>query len=137
MPDAWATSCKIKAVASERLAGAQFGFVALRCAPPGALIAIGVASSATKNQSEHDSCQNDFGVISRLLWTSMHFEDVRRDVARVVLLPVFRMLLVDPLILEAAGRRSVFLLGVIRQRQHRLGEGRVIIAVLDPAVADV
>src|SRR5204863_294223 len=54
---------------------------------------------------------------------------------RVILLPVFTVLFVNPFILESSGRRRVFLLSVIRQRQYCPGEGRVVVAVLDPAVS--
>ena len=53
----------------------------------------------------------------------------------MIVLPVLGMMAVHPFIFELARPRGVFVLGVIRQRQHGLREGRVVVAVLDPAIA--
>src|SRR5215213_6306138 len=61
-------------------------------------------------------------------------KNVGRYVARVIVLPVFRMLTINHFILEPCWRSYVLILCVKRQRQNSFRESRIVISVFYPPI---
>src|SRR5262245_26747259 len=63
-------------------------------------------------------------------------EPIRRHIARMKFQPIARMALINRIIFQSILRFSVFSHLRMRQWQDSLRESRIVIAILDPSVAD-